>query len=133
MNYTCVRLFGALGQFGKTGLKYLNGLGYTESNAKSSTPHLTPTCVFQFGHAHLGRNREIYSLIKICSSKKVEKTCIILINDLLWPVFQWSIINMWFHIIGSYTSDKIDHSNWIDCPKYQALLRHKATWQLSYT
>ena len=42
----------------------------------------------------------------------------------------WSIINMWFHIIGSYTSEKINHSNRIDCPKYlnknQALFRHKS-------
>ena len=52
---------GHLGQFGETGLKYPNGLGYTKSNAKSSTPHLTPNGVFQFGHVHLGRNREIYS------------------------------------------------------------------------
>ena len=42
--------------------------------------------------------------------------------------FFWSIINMWFHIIGNYTSVKINHSNRIDCPKYlnknQALCRH---------
>ena len=57
-----------------------------------------------------------------------------------WPVlfcfsinflnFFWSIINMSFHIIGSYTSQKINHSNRIDCPKYlskiQALFRHKS-------
>ena len=76
--------------------------------------------------------------------KKVEKTFKILINDLFFfgfffnqlsqfknkPFFCfWSIINMWFHIIGSYTSEKINHSNGIDCPKYlnknQALFRHK--------
>ena len=138
MNYTCVRVFGALGQFRETRLKYLNGLGYTDRNAKSSTPHLTTTGVFQFGHGHLGRNREIYSWIKIYSSKKLETTWIILINDLFCFVFFsikflnlktdlfWSIVNMWFHIIGSYTSDKINHSNRIDCPKYQTLFRHKS-------
>ena len=42
----------------------------------------------------------------------------------------WLNINMWFSIIGSYASEKINHSNRIDCPKYlnknQALLRHKS-------
>ena len=42
----------------------------------------------------------------------------------------WLNINMWFSIIGSYTSEKINHSNRIDCPKYlnknQALFRHKS-------
>ena len=97
--------------------------------------------VFQFGRAYLWKNREIYSWIKICSSKKVEKTFKILINDLfcfgLFSVnllnlktnhFFWSTINMWLDIIGSYTSEKI--SNRIDCPKYldknQALFRHKS-------
>ena len=41
-----------------------------------------------------------------------------------------SIMNMWFHITGNYTSEKINHSNRIDCPKYlnknQALFRHKS-------
>ena len=40
----------------------------------------------------------------------------------------WLNINMWFSIIGSYASEKINHSNRIDCPKYlnknQALCRH---------
>ena len=45
LNYTCFRVFGALGQFGETGPKYPNGLGYTESNTKSSTAHLTPNGV----------------------------------------------------------------------------------------
>ena len=45
MKYTCFRIFGALGQFGKTGPKYPNGLGYIESNAKSSTAHLAPNDV----------------------------------------------------------------------------------------
>ena len=44
--------------------------------------------------------------------------------------FFWSIINMWFHIIGNYTAKKIHHSKKIDCPKYhnryQALFRHKS-------
>ena len=44
--------------------------------------------------------------------------------------FFLSIINMRFHITGSYTSEKINHSNTIDCPKYlnknQALFRHKS-------
>ena len=97
--------------------------------------------VFQFGHAHLWKNREIYSWIKICSSKKVEKTFKILTCFLFFSInflnlktnhffCFWSIINMWFHIIGSYTSEKINHSNRIDCPKYlnknQALFRHKS-------
>ena len=45
----CFRVIGALGQFGGTGLKYStpNGLGYTESKAKSSTPHLAPNDVFR--------------------------------------------------------------------------------------
>ena len=39
---SCFRVFEALGQFGGTEPKYStpNGLGYTESKAKSSTPHL---------------------------------------------------------------------------------------------
>ena len=45
---SCFRVFGALGQFGGTGPKYStpNRLGYTESKAKSSTPHLAPNEVF---------------------------------------------------------------------------------------
>ena len=39
-------------------------------------------------------------------------------------------MNMWFHITESYTSEKINHSNRIGCPKYlnknQALFRHKS-------
>ena len=38
---------GALGQFGETGPKYPNGLGYTESTAKSSIPHLAPNDVIR--------------------------------------------------------------------------------------
>ena len=107
--------------------------------------------VFQFGYAHLWENRKIYSWIKICSSKKVKKAFKILINYLFFFsinllnlktnhflfffFFFWSIINMWFLITGSYTSEKVNHSNRIDCSKYlnknQALLRHKV--QLSYT
>ena len=46
---SCFRVVGALGQFGGTEPKYstLNGLGYTESKAKSSTPHLAPNEVFR--------------------------------------------------------------------------------------
>ena len=44
--------------------------------------------------------------------------------------FFWLIMNMWFHIIVNYTSEKISHSNRIDCAKYlnknQALFRHKS-------
>ena len=44
--------------------------------------------------------------------------------------FFWSIIYMWFLIIGNYTLQKINHNNRIDCPKYlnknQALFRHKS-------
>ena len=45
---SCFRVFGALGQFGGTEPKYSNsnGLGYTESKTKSSTPHLAPIEVF---------------------------------------------------------------------------------------
>ena len=45
----CFRVFGALGQFGGTGPKYstLNGLGYTGSKAKSSTPHLALNEIFR--------------------------------------------------------------------------------------
>ena len=99
--------------------------------------------VFQFGHAHLWKNWEIHSWIKIFSSKKVEKTFKILINDLFCfgffsinflnlktNYFFLSIINMWFHITGSYTSEQINDSNRIDCSKYlnknQALFRHKS-------
>ena len=41
---SCFRVVGALGQFGGTEPKYStpNGLGYTESKATSSTPHLAP-------------------------------------------------------------------------------------------
>ena len=46
---SCFRLLEALGQFGETGPKYStpNGLGYTESKAKSLTPHLAPNKVFK--------------------------------------------------------------------------------------
>ena len=46
---SCFRVFGSLGQFGGTGPKYstTNGLGYTESKAKSSTPHLAPNEAFR--------------------------------------------------------------------------------------
>ena len=42
-------VFEALGQYGRTGPKYStpNGLGYTKSMAKSSTPHLAPNEVFR--------------------------------------------------------------------------------------
>ena len=145
MNYTCVRLFGALGQFGKTGLKYLNGLGYTESNAKSSTPHLTPNGVFQFGHAHLGRYREIYSWIKICSSKKVEKTFKILMNDLFCFVFSINFLNLktshFFYqsLTCDSTSMEVIHQEksikviGLIVQKIKLYSGIKATWQLRYT
>ena len=85
--------------------------------------------VFQCGHVYLWKNREIYSWIKICTSKKVEKTFKILINDLFcFGLFSVNLLNLKTDIIGSYTSEKI--SNRIDCPKYldknQALFRHKS-------
>ena len=105
--------------------------------------------VFQFGRAYLWKNREIYSWIKICSSKKVEKIFKILVNDLFFFCFVFSInflnlkTNHFFFFDRSltcdstslyirntsYTSENINHSNWTDCPKYlnknQALFRHK--------
>ena len=150
MNYTCVRVFGVLGPFGETGLKYPNGLGYTESNAKSSTPHLTPNGVFQFGHAHLGRYREIYSWIKICSSKKVEKTCIILINDLFCFVLFVCFFSINF--LNLKTDLFFDQSLTCDSASLEVIHQIKsitviglivqniklysgikATWQLNYT
>ena len=46
---SCFRVFRALGQFGETVPKYStpNRLGYTESKAKSSIPHLAPSEVFR--------------------------------------------------------------------------------------
>ena len=48
---SCFNVFGALVQCGQTGPEYstLNGLGYTESKAKSSIPHLAPSEVFRWG------------------------------------------------------------------------------------
>ena len=46
---SCFGVLEALGQFGESGPKYstLNGLGYTKSKTKSSTPHLAPNGVFR--------------------------------------------------------------------------------------
>ena len=46
---SCFSIFGALGQCGETGPKHStpNGLVYSESRVKSSTPHLAPNEVFR--------------------------------------------------------------------------------------
>ena len=87
-SYTCFRVFGALGQFGETRPKYPNGLGHTEGNVFNSTSD-TKWCrqanfhssisrdrfnlcnqFFNLGMRIYEKKREIYSWIKICSSKK---------------------------------------------------------------
>ena len=104
--------------------------------------------VFQFGHAHLWKNREIYSWAKFIHQKKLKRlsklwsvTCFffqLTFSIKKQTIFFWSIINMWFHIIGSYTSQKklitviglIVQNILTKIKLYSGL---KATWQLIYT
>ena len=106
--------------------------------------------VFQFGRAYLWKNREIYSWIKICSSKKVEKTFKILINNLFFVFF--------FQLTFSVKKQTIFFDRWWICDFMSLEVIHqkksitvvrlivqniltkiklysgiKATWQLSYT
>ena len=106
---------------------------------------------FQFGHTHIWKIKKSIHESNFFDQKKLKKldqflknlkNWKILINDLFCFVcflinftslktnLFLSIINRWFHITVSYTSQKINHGNRIDCPKYlnktQALFRHKS-------
>ena len=105
--------------------------------------------VFQFGHAHLWKNREIYSWIKICSSKKVEKTFKILTCFLFFSINFLNLkTNHFFFVFDrSLTCDStslevIHQKKSITViglivqnilTKIKLYSGIKATWQLSYT